>query len=71
VNWTDIQLQQVSQGLTTGINWNYLNTSTGGVNWMQVTKTASDNSILCVKGGQIGKCSAAFSASGSGSCTCI
>ncbi len=71
VNWNSVIASQVSQGLTTGINWNDLNPTAGGINWMVVTKTAADNSILCVKGGQIGKCSASFSASGAGSCTCI
>jgi hypothetical protein len=71
VNWNDVVAQQESQGLTTGINWNDLNPVAGGINWMIVTKGAADNTILCVKGGQPGKCADSFSASGSGSCTCI
>lgn len=71
INWMDVQAVQKTVGLTTGINWNYLDPNTGGVNWMAVTKTGADGAIVCIKGGQLGKCSSTFSSAGAGSCTCI
>lgn len=71
VNWNDIILAQKNQGLTTGINWNDINPVAGGINWMTLLHSAPDNTIVCVKAGQPGKCNASFSASGAGSCNCI
>jgi hypothetical protein len=71
INWYDMVLQQSNQGLTTGVNWNDLNPVAGGINWMTVTKSAADNTILCVKAGQIGKCYSGFSSTGAGSCNCM
>lgn len=71
INWTDIQAQQLSQGTTSGINWADLNPVAGGINWTQVVKSGPDNALLCIKAGQIGRCTASFSSSGAGSCTCM
>jgi hypothetical protein len=71
INWADIVVAQKTLGLSTGINWNYLNPSTGGLNWMAIIHGNPDNKVLCTKNGQIGVCATGFSASGAGSCNCM
>lgn len=59
INWTDNALK--SQGLS-GVNWQSINISTGGVNWQIFANGGSVGTIWCTKSnGQPGKCATSIS----------
>ncbi len=54
INWTSVQLAQKT---STGVNWQYLDIGSGGVNWAVVANGATSATITCWKANnQLGKC---------------
>lgn len=66
VNWNDIQGVQQS---STGVNWNFMETTSGGINWTKVSNGATASNIVCWKStGQLGKCTTGVSGVGCTAC---
>lgn len=54
INWTNNQLIQQTSA---GVNWNFANPSTDGINWYTVANGATTADLMCWKGnGQPGHC---------------